>query len=680
MNKDLFDQIWYGGDYNPEQWKEEVWAEDMRIFRKANINTASINVFSWASLQPSENEYDFTTLDKIVDMLTEENYNIIMGTSTASLPAWLCMKYPDVTRVDYEGRKHGFGHRHNHCPNSQSFNFFAKRLVDKIAERYAHHLNIKMWHISNEYSGECYCENCAKAFRVWVKDKYQTEDAVNEAWSMSFWGHTLYSFEEIIPPNHLGDGSSDMGSAFAGLSIDYRRFNSDSLLNNFKMEKKVIHKHNPKAVVTTNLMGAYKSLDYFKWAKEMDIVSWDNYPAHDTSLSHTSMNHDLMRGLKDGQSFMLMEQTPSQQNWQPYNALKRPGKMRVQSYQSIAHGADTIQFFQLRRSKGAVEKFHGAVIEHVGHEDTRVFREVAELGKELSALGDTLIGTETKAKVGILFDWDNYWALEYTSGPSVDLRYVDQIQRFYDACYEQQISVDMIHMASAFEKYDVILAPVLYMVKDGVADKIEEYTKQGGTFVTTYMSGIVNQSDNVHLDGYPGPLRELLGIWVEEIDALDPKIKNEIKPKVDFFENNEYSSNMLFELMHTEGAEVIAEYGTDFYAGMPAITKNTFGKGESWYIGTVLEQEMLNELIKYILKENDITGFGELPEGVEITTRVKDDRKYIFVMNHTDEEQTITVPFKNKFDLLTDEDSQTEMNLKPYDVKIFTKKEEAVVD
>jgi len=348
--------------------------------------------------------------------------------------------------------------------------------------------------------------------------------------------------------------------------------------------------------------------------------------------------------------------------------------MRAQSYQSIAHGADTIQFFQLRRSKGAIEKFHGAVIEHVGHEDTRVFREVAELGDELEKLGNQLIGAETPAKVGILFDWDNYWALEYTSGPSIDLRYVDQIQRYYDACYDKHVPVDMIHMESDFSKYDVILAPVLYMVKEGVAEKIERFVKKGGTLVTTYMSGIVDENDNVHLGGYPGPLREVLGVWVEEIDALDPKVTNDLVAKHNIFSKPKYESNLLFDLMHTEGAEVIAEYGSDFYAGLPAITKNNFGDGKAWYVGTVLEQDMLNELIAYIFQSHKIKGFGSLPEGVEITVREKEDKEFIFVMNHSEEEQLINLPFENYIDLLTDTKMEADISLKPYDVKILVEK------
>ncbi|GEN50057.1 beta-galactosidase [Alkalibacterium pelagium] len=672
MAKQLFDKMLYGGDYNPEQWPREIWDEDMRLFKKAHINSATVNVFSWAKLQPSEQEYNFSELDDIINMLSKENYEIVLGTSTAAIPAWLCRKYPDIMRVDFEGRKQRVGHRHNHCPNSPTFHRFAKRLVSKVAERYGDNPHVKVWHISNEYGGECYCENCERAFRVWVKDKYKTIDAVNEAWNMHFWSHTLHSFDDIFVPNYLGDGISDTAAAYAGLSIDYRRFNSESLLNNFIMEREAIREFDKETPVTTNFMGAYKPLDYFKWAKEMDIASWDNYPGLHTTLSQTNMNNDLMRGVKDGQSFMLMEQTPSQQNWQPYNTLKRPGKMRAQSYQTIAHGADTIQFFQMRRTKGAVEKFHGAVIEHVGHEQTRVFREVTELGKELEQLGDTLIGAETKARVGILFDWDNYWALEYTSGPTVDLRYVDQIQRYYDACYNQQVAIDMIHMDSDFEKYDIVLAPVLYMVKEGIAEKIDAFVKQGGTFLTTYMSGIVDQSDNVHLGGYPGPLRETLGIWVEEIDALAPNSYNSIKTESDLFEKNDYTCMMICDLMHTEGAEVIAEYGSDFYKGMPVVTKNKRGEGEAWYVGAVLEQNMLNELIAQLLDQKGIKGFGPLPEGVEIASRVKDGKEFFFVMNHSDQTHTIETEFEGYTDLLSGEKAQRSIELQSFDVQILT--------
>ena len=544
-----FKRILYGGDYNPNQWPKDIWQEDMRIFKDAHINTATINVFSWAKIQPSEHEYYFDELDEIVDMLSKENYDIVFATSTAALPGWMVRKYPEVMFTDYEGRQHKFGGRHNACPNSFVFKHYARELAYKLAERYADNPHVTCWHVSNEYGNGCFCENCQKAFRVWLKDKYKTIDALNRAWNMEFWGHTVYDWDDVVPPNALSDGIGSEKTAFAGISIDYRRFYSDSQLACFKMERDAIRSVKPDAFVTTNLMGTFKGLDYFKWAKEMDVVSWDNYPSYDTPWSSIAMTHDLMRGLKD-EPFMLMEQTPSQQNWQKYNSLKRPGQMRAQSYQTLAHGADTIQFFQLRRSVGGCEKFHGAVIAHAGSENTRVFREVAQLGAELESFGDRTLGSRNEAEVGLIFDWDNYWALEYTSGPSEDLKYVDQIHQYYQYFYKKNIGVDMIPVDADFSKYKIVVAPVLYMVKDGMKEALENFVKNGGILITTFMSGIVGQSDNVYLGGYPGPLREMAGVWVEEIDALAPEQKNKAK----FADGSTAACGLLCDLMHLEGA------------------------------------------------------------------------------------------------------------------------------
>ena len=542
-----FKRILYGGDYNPNQWPKDIWQGDMRIFKDAHINTATINVFSWAKIQPSEHEYNFDELDEIVDMLSKENYDIVFATSTAALPGWMVRKYPEVMFTDYEGRQHKFGGRHNACPNSFVFKHYARELAYKLAERYADNPHVTCWHVSNEYGNECFCENCQKAFRVWLKDKYKTIDALNRAWNMEFWGHTVYDWDDVVPPNALSDGIGSEKTAFAGISIDYRRFYSDSQLACFKMERDAIRSVKPDAFVTTNLMGTFKGLDYFKWAKEMDVVSWDNYPSYDTPWSSIAMTHDLMRGLKD-EPFMLMEQTPSQQNWQKYNSLKRPGQMRAQSYQTLAHGADTIQFFQLRRSVGGCEKFHGAVIAHAGSENTRVFREVAQLGAELESFGDRTLGSRNEAEVGLIFDWDNYWALEYTSGPSEDLKYVDQIHQYYQYFYKKNIGVDMIPVDADFSKYKIVVAPVLYMVKDGMKEALENFVKNGGILITTFMSGIVGQSDNVYLGGYPGPLREMAGVWVEEIDALAPEQKNKAK----FADGSTAACGLLCDLMHLE--------------------------------------------------------------------------------------------------------------------------------
>lgn len=398
-----------------------------------------------------------------------------------------------------------------------------------------------------------------------------------------------------------------------------------------------------------------------------------SYPGYVPDWAHVSMMHDLMRGVKDGQSFMLMEQTPSQQNWQPYNSLKAPGRMRVQSYHTIAHGADSVQFFQLRRSKGGCEKFHGAVIEHVGHEDTRVFREVAQLGAELASLGDQLIGARSDSKVGILFDWDNYWAFEFTSGPNVDLYYVNQIQHYYNALYKKHVQVDMLHMDSDFSAYDVILAPVLYMVKEGVAERLEQFVENGGSFLTTFMSGIVDQSDNVHLGGYPGPLRKLLGLWVEEIDALAPNDNNAITSVSDDIQAGDHHGVLVSDLLHLEGAESLANYASKWYAGMPAVTKHQYGKGTAYYIGTQTDDDLTSQVVQLLLNEQNVAVLEDVPAGIEVTTRRKNGKEFVFIMNHNDTPATTKLAYAGYTDLLTGGALSNDLELKAFDVKIAVK-------
>ncbi|MGN7412170.1 beta-galactosidase [Paenibacillus sp. SAF-068] len=668
-------KMFYGGDYNPEQWDHETHLEDLRMFQLAGIDIATINVFSWALIQPDEVTYRFEELDQLINRLYENGVYICLATSTAAHPAWMAKKYPDVLRVDADGRKRKFGGRHNSCPNSPTYRKYAEKIADKLAERYKDHPAVLVWHISNEYGGDCYCDNCEKAFRVYLKERYETLEQVNKAWNTNFWGHTFYDWDEIVLPSNLSEHWGNNNSTFQGISLDYSRFNSDSMLDCYLLEYDAIKKHIPNSVVTTNLMGFFKQLDYFKWAKYMDIVSWDSYPGLATPVSFTAMAHDLMRGLKDGQPFMLMEQTPSQQNWQPYNSLKRPGVMRLWSYQSVAHGADTIMFFQLRRSIGACEKYHGAVIEHVGHENTRVFREVAELGKELQILGDSTLDASVESKVAIVFDWDNWWAIEKSSGPTVALNYVDQIHKYYAAFFRRNIQVDIISVDTDMSKYDIVLAPVLYMVKPGFAAKMEKYVEAGGTFLTTFFSGIVNENDLVTTGGYPGELRKLLGIWVEEIDALLPEQKNRIVLKETYGDlQGEYECGMLCDLLHSEGAEVIAEYGDDFYKGMPVVTRNTFGQGEAWYVASDPDERFLDGFLGQLAAAKNVESLLETPEGVEVSVRTKDGKPYLFVMNHNATTQSYDLGTAKAHDLLTDRELSGSVEIEARGVQLLEMK------
>ena len=627
-------KIVYGGDYNPEQWPEEIWADDMRLLKEANIDIVTLNVFSWAALQPSEETYDFSKLDKIMEMVRDNGLQVCLATSTGAHPAWMAKKYPDILRTEFNGLKRKFGGRHNSCPNSPTYEKYSVRLAQKIAERYRDYNNIVAWHISNEFGGECYCENCEKAFRVWLKKKYQTIENVNRAWNTAFWGHTFYDWDEIVLPNLLSEHFEQDRSQFQGITVDYKRFNSESILECYKREYDALKAITPDIPITTNLMGFYKPLDYKMWAKYMDVVSWDNYPSNEDSPAQIAMSHDLMRGINGGEPFLLMEQTPSVTNWLPYNALKRPGVMRLWSYQAVAHGSDSVMFFQMRRTVGACEKLHGAVIDHVGTNETRVFREVKALGAELKELGEQTLGAVTDAKAVIYFDWDNWWAIECSAGPNCDLKYKDEIYNYYQALYKLNIPVDIVGPEDDLGKYQLLIAPILYMTKTGYDEKIRTFVKNGGTFVTTFFSGIADEHDLIVTGGYPGKLRDIMGIWVEESDALPSGAENHFT-----YRGKAYPAKLLCYLSHLEGAEALSVYEEDFYAQMPAITKNQFGDGRAYYVATRSNEEFYQTLMADICEECGVESLLAPQENLEVTMRRNENGRFLFLLNHADREQ-----------------------------------------
>lgn len=668
MTKELT-RFLYGGDYNPDQWSEDTWKQDIKVFKQANINSATINVFSWSLLEPEEGKYDFAKLDKIVQELSDADFDIVMATSTAAMPAWMFKKYPDVARVDYQGRRHVFGQRHNFCPNSKNYQRLASQLVEKLVQRYGDNPHLAVWHVNNEYGGNCYCENCQNAFRTWLKDKYQTLDNLNRAWNMNVWSHTIHNWDEIVVPNELGDAWGPEGSEtiVAGLSIDYLCFQSESMQKLFRMEKAIIKKYDPEALVTTNFHSLpNKMIDYQKWAQDQDIISYDSYPTYDAPKYLPAFLYDLMRSLKK-QPFMLMESAPSQVNWQPYSPLKRPGQMAATELQAVAHGADTVQFFQLKQAVGGSEKFHSAVIAHSQRTDTRVFHELTDLGQKLKQAGSTILGSETKAKVAIIFDWSNFWSYEYVDGISQDLHYVDSILDYYRQFYERNIPTDVISVDDDFSQYDLVVAPVLYMVKTGLADKINAYVKNGGDFVTSYMSGMVNESDNVYLGGYPGPLKDVTGIWVEESDAVVPGHKTYVSLK-----DQNYEAGLVCDLIHPETAKVLAKYANEFYQGTAAITENQYGQGKAWYVGTKLDHVGLTQLFNHIVLTADIESLVAAGNQLEVTKRItKDGKELYFVLNMSNDERELLEKFAGYQDILTNQPAHKQM--KAWDVQVLVK-------
>lgn len=652
----IAEKILFGGDYNPEQWEDEIRQADMELLPKAGVDIVTLNVFSWTLLQPNEDTYDFYELDKIVDMVSSKNMKICMATSTAAHPAWMAKKYPDILRVDSYGHRRKYGGRHNSCPNSPTFRKYAPRLARELAKHYKDNKNIVMWHISNEYGGECYCENCEKAYREWLRDKYGSLENLNYAWNCNFWSHKFLSWDEITLPSCLTECSEGGRSAQPGMVLDYKRFNSDSMLRNFTDERDEIKAEIPNAKVTTNFMETFKGLDYQKWAKEEDAVSFDSYPQQETEPAYVAFNHDLMRGLKNGESFMLMESTPSATSWRPVNTMKRPGDMRRWSYQAVAHGADTIMFFQMRQSPGGGEMFHGAIIDHSGRDDTRSFLEVSKLGDELKALKDFTLSAKTPARVALIFDWNCWWSLEEAAGVTYNLSYPQEVLNYYRAFYELNIPIDIISAEDDFAPYKMIVAPCMFMLKRNTDIRLKQFVRNGNTVILTTMSAVVAENNRAILGGFPGALVDMCGLWVEETNMLSEDSANSFE-----YKGSSYISDKLCDIIKTNNAISIGKYEKDYFAGSPAIVKNSYGDGNVYYIGVTSTPDFYREFVTNICRENDITDVLSCTphndmdangHGLEITKRVKNNNEIYFIINHSCQNRPLIFP-KDAIDLIT---------------------------
>ena len=672
--KPMFDHFLFGGDWNPEQWLEDTWEHDLDMLEDAHINEVTINVFPWALLQPAEDRYDFSMLDKIVALLVKHDFNIVMATGTAALPGWMVRLHPETIRTEQNGTHHVFGGRHNFCPTSPYFRKASRALAAHVAERYAGTSGLVAWHVCNEYGGGgglCYCDHCAEAFRTWLKNKYGTVEALNKAWCANFWSHTIYDWGDVVPPVSYGDGISDAKCVVSGLQMDYRRFQNQAQLACYTNERAAIRAYDAATPITTNLMGTFKDLDYFEWAKEMDVVSWDNYPGMGTPPSFTAMCHDLMRGIGGNKPFMLMEQTPNQQNWFPFCKVKRPGEVRKLSWQAVSHGADTVQFFQMKQSIGGCERFHGAVIAHDGTEQSRVFKETAALGGELDRIGKRIMGSEIRAKVAIMFDWQSYWSLEGCVGPTAGFSYPNEVHRFYRAFWRRNVPVDIIESTTPLDKlkqYDLVVAPALITVLPGVAETLESYVSEGGSFITGYMAGIHDEHDLVVPGGYPGKLRDLMGVWVEEIDALAPDETIEVHGDA-----VDAKGEIVASIIHREGARRLAAYGGgEFYAGHSALTVNTYGKGKAYFVGTPLDETGMSAFMAPIIKELGLKPL-DTPEDVSLSVRYGDDGvRYAFLINNSESDKRLCLDELNGgVELLTGHVVDGPVELKPYGVNVI---------
>ena len=634
-----FKHFLHGGDYNPEQWIDtpEIWDEDMRLMQLANCNEMSVGIFSWAKLEPREGEYDFSFLDTILDKIYAAGGRVLLATPSGARPHWMADAHPEVLRVNERGEKMHFGVRHNHCFTSPYYRKKVAEINSALAERYGKHPAVIGWHISNEYGGKCYCPLCQEAFRGWLKNKYGNDVAqMNVQWWTMFWSHTYDSFDQVEAPSPLGD-------SFSGLELDWRRFISDQTADFLRAEVAAVRKYSDLPV-TTNFMFHYTGLNYNVLADEVDFISWDSYPqwhrpgeGNDARMAaEHALTHDAFRALKH-KPFFLMESAPSHVNWHDINKLKRPGMHRLASLQAVAHGSDSVQYFQWRKSRGSNEKFHGAVVDHLGTENTRVFREVSEVGAALRRIEEVL-GTMPSPRVAIVMDVENKWALDAAQGfQKQEKKYSSTCQEFYNYFWQHAIDVDVIDPRRDLSRYDLVVAPMLYMTSREVIENLAAYVREGGTLVSGYMLGMVNENDLCYLGGFPGDeLKEVFGVWAEEIDTLYPTERNAIRCNKC---GKEFVVADYCERIHpAEGAEVMASYVSDFYAGEPAVVKNRYGKGTAYYIATRDiggEDSFKHTLLTRLCGELGIkSNLNSYTAGVTAHAREDGDIRYLFVENY----------------------------------------------
>jgi beta-galactosidase len=659
----------YGGDWNPEQWgpamgyeKESIWREDIRLMQEAGVNVACPAIFAWTALQPAEDRYRFEWLDRVMDLLAEGGIGACLGTATAAQPAWLSRAYPDVLPVDKQGRRRLHGNRMNFCPTSPDFRRLGHALVKRMAERYRGHAALRMWHISNEYGPSCYCDRCAARFREWLEARYGSLDGVNAAWVTPFWSHLYTSWDEVEPPSTIGEQSVQ------GLELDYHRFMSDMNLECFDGEAEIVRAVTPELLAFTNFHGTH-DIDYVQWSTHQDAVGYDSYPMAGDGPERTAFVFDHVRGLARGRSWLLQEQAPNQTQWQTVNPLRRPGVVRLHSYQSIARGSDGAMFFQWRQSRGAQEMHHGAIVDHSGRSDTRTFREIAALGAELRGLGTEILGSTVQARVALLYDWPVRWSLDFRPRLSEALAYEEEVRRYHAALWRRNVPVDVISADDALSGHDLVIAPLMHLVSEPQADRIAAFVRDGGTFLTTYWSGIVGEDARAWLGGRPGPkaLRDTMGIRVE---AVDPFVDGQTNGLA-WTDGTKGRCELWAEVLHLEGAEAVADFTEDFVAGEPAITRNAFGRGHAWYVATRPELSSLDTLVGRLLDETGIAPPLDVPAGVEMTQRASAAGRYTFLLNHGDDPQTVTLPAPQRELLSGRVLSQVELG--PKDVAILAK-------
>ena len=645
-------RIWYGGDYNPDQWPEEVWDDDVRLMKKAGVNLVSVGIFSWAKIETSEGVYDFDWLDRIIDKLGKTGIAVDLASATASPPMWLTQAHPEVLWKDYRGDVCQPGARQHWRPTSPIFREYALKLCRAMAEHYKDNPYVVAWHVSNEYGCHNrfdYSEDAERAFRKWCEERYGTIDAVNDAWGTAFWAQHMNDFSEIVPPRFIGDGNF----MNPGKLLDFKRFSSDALKAFYIAERDTLAEITPGRPLTTNFMvsSGNTTVDYDDWGNEVDFVSNDHYfTPGEAHLDELAFSASLVDGIARKDSWFLMEHSTSAVNWRPINYRKEPGQLVRDSLAHVAMGADAVCYFQWRQSKAGAEKFHSAMVPHAG-EDSAVFRDVCELGADLNTLADNgLLGTKlAKSRVAVVFDYESEWATEHTATPTQKVHHVDEPLQWFRALADHGVTADVVPVSSNWDEYEVVVLPSVYILSEETTRRVRDYVANGGRLIVTYYTGLSDEKDHVWLGGYPGSIRDVVGVRVEEFMPMGddfPGVPGRLG-----LSNGAVARDIADVIGSVDrSATVLETFRDDPWTGMdgaPAIVANTFGEGRSVYVGARLGRDGIAKSLPEILESLGMAETGENDSRVlRVEREGSDGSRFVFSFNRTHE--AVQIPFEGK--------------------------------
>jgi beta-galactosidase len=624
----------YGGEYNPEQWPAEVWEQDVALMREAGVTLVSVGIFSWGMLEPRPGEYEFGWLDQVLGLLHDAGIAVDLGTPTAAPPPWFLHQHPQARPVTRDGLTLGGGSRQSYCPSSPDYARAAGQITTELALRYGSHPAVVLWHVNNEYGaplGECYCETSAIAFRDWLRERYGDLATLNEHWGAAFWSQRYADWAEVDVPR------TSTSTVNPAQRLDFARFSSAELLACYLRERGILRELSPGVPVTTNFMANNcKSVDYWRWAAEVDVISNDNYLVAERTDAYLdlAMSADLSRSLAGGGPWLLMEHSTSAVNWQPRNVAKRPGEMRRNSLSHVARGADGVLFFQWRASRFGAEKHHSAMLPH-GGTNTRIWREVVELGGELDGLAG-LRGSRVEADLAMIWDWESWWAHDLEWRPSVDLSYLERIRAWYEASWRAGLTVDFAHPEADLSGYPLVIVPSLYLTTAEAAASLRRYVRGGGTLLVSCFSGIVDAWDRVHPGAYPGALRDVLGVTVEE--WLPLRAGEQVR--LAWEDGGAGRATGWTEAVTLAGAKPVVRYADGPAAGGPAVTRYELGDGLAWYVSARTDAATTAALFAAVREAAGIGApcvpayGGGWPHDLEVVRRAAGERRFITLINH----------------------------------------------